>query len=185
MPVDVVEYNPAWPQEFAEQRDRLTILLRGWLAEPVEHVGSTAVPGLASKPIVDILAPVTSLTDARGAVSILKRTGASLAPRSEQIVAAVVPTAAAGRANHHLYLIRYDDAHVGELRAFRDALCAATPWPLRGAETQPAKPFATIARHTQRQDALSDALRRAGSSRIVGLDQDWPWSRQDLRGSGL
>ena len=71
MPVDVVEYDPAWPQEFAEQRDRLTILLRGWLAEPVEHVGSTAVPGLASKPIVDILAPVTSLTDARAAVSIL------------------------------------------------------------------------------------------------------------------
>ena len=71
MPVEVVGYDPTWQHEFAEQRDRLKILLRGWLCEPVEHVGSTAVPGLASKPIVDVLAPVTSLTDARGAVSIL------------------------------------------------------------------------------------------------------------------
>jgi GrpB-like predicted nucleotidyltransferase (UPF0157 family) len=53
MPVDVVDYDPAWQQEFTEQRDRLTILLHGWLAEPIEHVGSTAVPGLASKRVVD------------------------------------------------------------------------------------------------------------------------------------
>jgi hypothetical protein len=41
MPVEVVDYDPAWQHEFAEQRDRLKILLRGWLCEPVEHVGST------------------------------------------------------------------------------------------------------------------------------------------------
>lgn len=75
MPVDVVDYDPAWPQEFAEQRDRLSILLRGWLAEPVEHVGSTAVRGLTTKPIVDILVPVTSLVEAREAVSILEQDG--------------------------------------------------------------------------------------------------------------
>jgi GrpB-like predicted nucleotidyltransferase (UPF0157 family) len=42
MPVDIADYDPAWPQEFAIQRDRLTALLSGLLAEPVEHVGSTA-----------------------------------------------------------------------------------------------------------------------------------------------
>ena len=75
MPVDVVDYDPAWPQKFAKQRDRLTILLRRWLAEPVDHVGFTAVPGLASNPIVDILAPVTSLVEARASASTLQDDG--------------------------------------------------------------------------------------------------------------
>jgi GrpB-like predicted nucleotidyltransferase (UPF0157 family) len=125
MPVEVVEYDPTWQHEFAEQRDRLKILLRGWLGEPVEHVGSTAVPGLASKPIVDILAPVTSLTDARGAVSILQQDGWlhwPADPNKSWRLWFLRPQPAAR--THHLYLIQYDDPHVGELRIFRDALRA-------------------------------------------------------------
>jgi GrpB-like predicted nucleotidyltransferase (UPF0157 family) len=125
MPVDIVEYDPAWQQEFAEQRNRLMILLRGWLAEPVEHVGSTAVPGLASKPIVDILAPVTSLVEAREAVSVLEEDRWLHWPtdpnRSWRLwFLRPQPDARA----HHLYLIQYDDPHVRELRAFRDVLRA-------------------------------------------------------------
>jgi GrpB-like predicted nucleotidyltransferase (UPF0157 family) len=125
MPVDIVEYDPAWQQEFAEQRDRLTILLRGWLAEPVEHVGSTAVPGLVSKPIVDILAPVTSLVEARGAVSILEEDGWlhwPTDPNRSWRLWFLRPQPDAR--THHLYLIQYDDPHVRELRAFRDVLRA-------------------------------------------------------------
>jgi GrpB-like predicted nucleotidyltransferase (UPF0157 family) len=125
MPVDIVEYDPAWQQEFAEQRNRLMILLRGWLAEPVEHVGSTAVPGLASKPIVDILAPVTSLVEARGAVSILEEDGWfdwPTDPNRSWRFWFLRPQPDAR--THHLYLIQYDDPHVRELRAFRDVLCA-------------------------------------------------------------
>jgi GrpB-like predicted nucleotidyltransferase (UPF0157 family) len=109
MPVDVVEYDPAWPQEFAEQRDSLTILLRGWLAEPVEHVGSTAVPGLASKPIVDILAPVTSLADGGGAVSNLDDDGWlhwPADPNRSWRLWFLRPQPDAR--THHLYLIQYD-----------------------------------------------------------------------------
>lgn len=125
MPVDIVDYDPAWRREFAEQRDRLTILLRGWLAEPVEHVGSTAVPGLASKPVVDILAPVTSLVEAGAAVSILEEDGWLQWPtdpnRSWRFwFLRPQPDVR----THHLYLIQYDDPHVRELRAFRDVLCA-------------------------------------------------------------
>lgn len=125
MPVDVVEYDPAWQREFAEQRDRLTILLRGWLCEPVDHVGSTAVPGLASKPIVDMLAPVTSLADAGGAVSILEQDGWlhwPTDPNRSWRLWFLRPQPDAR--THHLYLIQYDDPHVRELRAFRDALRA-------------------------------------------------------------
>ena len=108
-----------------EQRDRLTILLRGWLVEPDENVGSTAVPGLASKPIVDILAPVASLVEARGAVSILEEDGCLDSPtdpnRSWRFwFLRPQPDAR----THHLYLIQHDDLHARELRAFRDVPCA-------------------------------------------------------------
>jgi hypothetical protein len=52
-PVVVVDYEPTWPQAF----DRLRVLVAPALAglpARIEHVGSTAVPGLASKPIIDI-----------------------------------------------------------------------------------------------------------------------------------
>ncbi len=52
-PVVVVPYDPAWRAAFALLRDRIAPVL-GELAVGIEHVGSTAVPGLAAKPIVDI-----------------------------------------------------------------------------------------------------------------------------------
>ncbi|MDB5026719.1 MAG: dephospho-CoA kinase/protein folding accessory protein [Candidatus Eremiobacteraeota bacterium] len=52
-PVVVVPYDPAWPAAFELLRDRLAGAL-GELAAGVEHVGSTAVPGLDAKPIIDV-----------------------------------------------------------------------------------------------------------------------------------
>jgi GrpB-like predicted nucleotidyltransferase (UPF0157 family) len=50
-PVVIAEYDPRWPTRFAELRDRLAAAL-GPLAVRIEHVASTAVPGLAAKPII-------------------------------------------------------------------------------------------------------------------------------------
>ena len=63
--VELVDYDPGWPQRFAEQRESVEELLRPWLARPVEHIGSTSVPGLRAKPVVDMLAPVVSLAHAQ------------------------------------------------------------------------------------------------------------------------
>jgi GrpB-like predicted nucleotidyltransferase (UPF0157 family) len=52
--VVVVEYDPAWPRRFLRERRRIVDAL-GDAALAVEHVGSTAVPGLAAKPIIDVL----------------------------------------------------------------------------------------------------------------------------------
>jgi len=52
-PVVIVPYDSAWPATFARLRDRLAAAL-GELAAGIEHIGSTAVPGLDAKPIVDI-----------------------------------------------------------------------------------------------------------------------------------
>jgi GrpB-like predicted nucleotidyltransferase (UPF0157 family) len=56
--VAVVGYDPAWPDRFAEQRPLVGELLGPWLAGPAEYVGSTAVPGLRAKPVIDMLVPV-------------------------------------------------------------------------------------------------------------------------------
>jgi hypothetical protein len=56
--VVIEPYNPEWPSLFAVERELLAPVLAPWLAGPIEHVGSTAVPGLAAKPVIDIMAPV-------------------------------------------------------------------------------------------------------------------------------
>jgi GrpB-like predicted nucleotidyltransferase (UPF0157 family) len=73
--VRVVDYDPGWPGRFAEQKVLVERLLRPWLAGPVEHIGSTAVPGLRAKPVIDLLAPVRSLSAARAATPVLAGAG--------------------------------------------------------------------------------------------------------------
>jgi GrpB-like predicted nucleotidyltransferase (UPF0157 family) len=68
------EYDPAWPRLFEALRERLLGVLGG-LAVAVEHVGSTAVPGLAAKPVVDIDAVVPSAEDVPLAIERLERAG--------------------------------------------------------------------------------------------------------------
>jgi GrpB-like predicted nucleotidyltransferase (UPF0157 family) len=58
----IADYNPAWPSWFAWDRARILEAL-GDLALAIEHVGSTSVPGLSAKPIIDILLEVEDSAD--------------------------------------------------------------------------------------------------------------------------
>lgn len=73
-PVRVVEYDPAWPEQFEQQRREIAQALAGE-AMQIEHVGSTAVPGLAGKPIVDLLIGIGSLADAARYIDRLEALG--------------------------------------------------------------------------------------------------------------
>jgi GrpB-like predicted nucleotidyltransferase (UPF0157 family) len=57
-PVEIVGYDPRWPALFEEERERLRPLLAG--AE-IHHIGSTAIPGMPAKPVIDIMALVEDL----------------------------------------------------------------------------------------------------------------------------
>ena len=57
-PVEIVDYDPRWPARFEEERRRLGPLLPG--AE-IHHIGSTAIPGMPAKPVIDIMALVGDL----------------------------------------------------------------------------------------------------------------------------
>ncbi len=59
----IADYDPAWPRRFELERARIAAAL-GDVARRIEHIGSTAVPGLAAKPIVDVLVTVADVYDA-------------------------------------------------------------------------------------------------------------------------
>ena len=61
IPVILVPYNPEWPHMAASHAERLRVL--GSTLVIVHHIGSTSVPGLAAKPIIDLMPLVTDLTD--------------------------------------------------------------------------------------------------------------------------
>lgn len=58
-------YDPGWPESFRQEKEHLLACLPADLVRRLEHFGSTAVPGLAAKPIVDILVEVTDLQATR------------------------------------------------------------------------------------------------------------------------
>jgi GrpB-like predicted nucleotidyltransferase (UPF0157 family) len=62
--IEIVLYDPRWPEMFAEEAVRLRAALPTGLVVGLEHFGSTAVPGMAAKPIIDILIAVRSLAEA-------------------------------------------------------------------------------------------------------------------------
>ena len=71
-PIRLVDYDPAWPHQFAEETDRIRSVL-GDRVIRIEHVGSTAVPGLSAKPILDIVLVVTdSAQEAKYAADLEK-----------------------------------------------------------------------------------------------------------------
>ena len=73
-PIVVVTYDRAWPERFRAERDRIGRAL-GRTAQSVEHIGSTAVPGLAAKPIIDILLVVQDVNDEAAYGPALERAG--------------------------------------------------------------------------------------------------------------
>ena len=63
--VAVVPYDPRWPELFTREREHLLSCLPRELVRRIEHFGSTAVPGLWAKPIIDMLVEVTDLGETR------------------------------------------------------------------------------------------------------------------------
>jgi GrpB-like predicted nucleotidyltransferase (UPF0157 family) len=72
--VIVVAYDPDWPRRFEQERAVLAAVFAESEAT-IEHVGSTAVPGLGAKPVIDIMVGVSRLTEAEGRIAALEAAG--------------------------------------------------------------------------------------------------------------
>ena len=77
--ITIVDYDPEWPREFDREAHAIRRAL-GDLAVVVEHVGSTAVPGLPAKPIVDIQVAVNTIEPREAYVRPLEHLGYLFAP---------------------------------------------------------------------------------------------------------
>jgi GrpB-like predicted nucleotidyltransferase (UPF0157 family) len=122
-PVEIVDYDPAWPAQFEQERALLERVLAPWLVGAIEHIGSTAVPGLAAKPVIDIMAPVRDLASSRAAIDALAPLGYVHHPyRPDEMHWFCKPSAAFR--THHLHLVPRSSALWRERIGFRDALRA-------------------------------------------------------------
>lgn len=68
--VEIVAYDPAWPQDFERISTKLELLLTPYVMA-IEHIGSTSIPGIAAKPLVDIDIILRSSADIAAATRIL------------------------------------------------------------------------------------------------------------------
>jgi GrpB-like predicted nucleotidyltransferase (UPF0157 family) len=81
--VILVPYNPDWPRRFEEERHTLADVFAGTEAS-IEHIGSTAVPGLGSKPVIDVMVGVSALTQVEARIPALEATGYEYVQKHEQ-----------------------------------------------------------------------------------------------------
>jgi GrpB-like predicted nucleotidyltransferase (UPF0157 family) len=121
-PVVVVEYDPAWVTAFELLRDRIAPVL-GDLAVGIEHVGSTAVPGLDAKPIVDIDVVIRHAEDLDEAAARLEMLGYTRLG-DLGIVGREAFRALAELPRHHLYVCAAGSAPLQAHLTLRDALRA-------------------------------------------------------------
>lgn len=114
-----------WPMEFARVRDELAAVLPPW-AHAIHHVGSTSVPGLAAKPIIDLLLAVPSLERARDElVEPVERLGFQYRPDDDLPDRHYCPRTVDGLRRHHLSMAVPTSRHYQNTLIFRDALRAS------------------------------------------------------------
>ena len=85
-PIHVVPYDPSWPARFAMERAALARVLAPWLHGPIEHIGSTSIPGMGAKPIIDIMIGLHRLDDAVECIPRLDAIGHKYHPEFEDRV---------------------------------------------------------------------------------------------------
>lgn len=123
--IELVPYESAWPKKFAAESARLLSLFPDDFVE-LAHFGSTAIPGMSAKPIIDILGGVETLTRADGLPTRLSEIGYST---SAEFNASLSDRKwfmrwADGRRTHHLHLVVHGGELWRERLAFRDRLRA-------------------------------------------------------------
>ena len=148
------DYDASWPEMFVLERDRLQSLFPGQFAG-IQHIGSTAVPGLQAKPIIDIMAGVESMAVARALSEALCKSGYTTSAEFNETLTdrQWFMRWTDGHRTHHLHVLVHGAAPWRERLQFRDAL-----------RTQPklaaryvALKMALAAQHRMDRQAYTDA----------------------------
>jgi GrpB-like predicted nucleotidyltransferase (UPF0157 family) len=123
--IELVGYDFGWPAEFQAEEARIRAVLPRKLILGVEHFGSTAIPGLAAKPIIDILIAVSSLQEAREqAIGPLEAIGYSFwrdNPKDDRLFLVKGLPPNAERRTHHIHMTE-TNGELWQRLLFRDYL---------------------------------------------------------------
>jgi GrpB-like predicted nucleotidyltransferase (UPF0157 family) len=127
--IEVVPYDPSWPGRYHELEKEVKRLVPRRLIQRIAHIGSTAVPGLPAKPIIDVQVEVSDLDEVReNVVSVMEEAGFEFIWRPTigdegDFYAWFILRDANGQRTAHVHMVRPGQASVDRI-VFRDYLCA-------------------------------------------------------------
>ncbi|WP_433796301.1 GrpB family protein [Actinoplanes sp. CA-252034] len=121
-PIEIVPYDSGWPAAFDRQRARVEAVLKPWIAGPVEHIGSTSIPGMSAKPIIDMAARTPDYQHTVGLAEAMAGIGWVHAPEpgDEQARKWSFCFPDIARRTHHLHIFEVDADSWQSLLTFRD-----------------------------------------------------------------
>lgn len=119
--LEILPYDSRWPREFEAERERLQALL-GPLALRIEHHGSTSVPGLAAKPVIDLQVSVAALVPLDRYAAPLEAAGYTHHPHPDDAFAPFFHRPQAWPHTHHVHVVAIGGDEERRTLAFRDYL---------------------------------------------------------------
>jgi GrpB-like predicted nucleotidyltransferase (UPF0157 family) len=119
--IDIVPYDRKWPMAFSAERARIAAAL-GSIAIRIDHNGSTAVPGLAAKPIIDIQVSVRSIQPINSYSSGLVLLGYVHVPHADDSFCPFFHRPGAWPHTYHVHVVESGGAEEKRTLAFRDYL---------------------------------------------------------------
>ena len=124
-PLVIVDYDPRWPDLYEEEKGQILDVI-GHVAVAIKHVGSTAVPGLGAKPIIDIMVAIPDLADAQKCTYPMLCIGYEFVPEYEDFIPErrYFHKGPPGDRTHHLSMVEPTSEFWEQHLLFRDYLRA-------------------------------------------------------------
>ena len=119
--LEIVPYDPAWPEAFSAERDQIAAVMRE-LAVRIDHHGSTSIPGLAAKPIIDIQVSVRRLQPLENYRARLEQLGYVHVPHPDDSFCPFFHRPAIWPHTHHVHVVESGGTEERRTLAFRDYL---------------------------------------------------------------
>ena len=124
--IDIVGYNPNWVNLAHQEIETLKKIFsdKDWVID-IQHIGSTAIPGLAAKPIIDVYMGVRSIEEAQNAIDPIEKLGyqfwLSNPNKEKMFFVKGMPPLGKGR-THHIHIVKHDSDYWRARILFRDYL---------------------------------------------------------------
>ncbi|MFB1049404.1 GrpB family protein [Paraliobacillus sp. JSM ZJ581] len=119
--VNLSEYDPNWPLQFENEKNRINEAIGNEIIG-IEHIGSTSIKGLGSKPIIDIMVGVNNLNDVEALVNALNKIDFEFVPKPEITDRKFFRSRISGRSTYHLHICEFNNVEWNEKLLFRDYL---------------------------------------------------------------